>query len=77
MIIYSCKANFFQASETAGDKWFKLGTKDVDEDTQMDLQFLQLRNFTDPKKFMKQKELEIPKHFEVCQCNDVFVLLHL
>jgi len=37
----------------------------VDEDTEMDLQFLQLRNYTDPKKFMKKSDGELPKHFEV------------
>lgn len=31
----------------------------------MDLKYLQLRSYADPKKFMKTKKMEIPKHFEV------------
>lgn len=48
----------------AGKGWYDLGTKKIDEDTQRDLQFLQLRSYVDPKKFMKRQDA-LSKYIEV------------
>jgi len=46
-------------------KWYELPLADVDEKTRQELEIFKLKQYMDPKTFVKRSSRELPKYFEL------------